>query len=172
MKIDQALPMFLKLNVEVPESGRIKAMVALCFMFNHDFDDAITWYSDACQLMPEHVGSRVNLGWCYLLVNNLQLAEDCFNFALEIDRNFADVHGSLAVISVLKHNWKEVPVITKRALKLNKNCAPAIFAYAQYLEFKGKNKQAGELMNNIMSYSSDVSGISLKEMITVYMSNS
>lgn len=170
MKMDQALPRLLELNNEVTNSGRIMAMVGLCLMFRRDINGAISWYEDACRLMPNHVGSQVNLGWCYLIGNDLERAEVSFNSALEIERNFADVHGSLAVVAVLKSHWKEASILAKKALKLDENCSPALFAQAKYLEFKGEQGNGEELMDKMMACTSDVSGLNVKEMIAIYMS--
>lgn len=168
-EVDKAIPQLSDLDKQVPNSGRIKAMLALCFMYNRDLVKAIELYKEACVLMPDHVGSMVNLGWCYLLSDNIVSAEDSFNKAIQIDRTFADAHGSLANIYAIKKQWDQVSLLVKRAFKLDKACAPAVLAYSMLLEHRGKPKEAEKLISNVMSQQSDVKGASLHELIHRYM---
>jgi Flp pilus assembly protein TadD len=52
-------------------------------------------------ILPTHVGSWHVLGWTYLLSGDLASAESAFQRALELNRNFAETHGSLAAIAAL-----------------------------------------------------------------------
>ncbi|EHU9472032.1 tetratricopeptide repeat protein [Vibrio vulnificus] len=169
-EMNEAILQLSDLDKQVPNSGRIKSMLALCFMYNRDFSKAIELYNKACALMPDHVGTMVNLGWCYLLSEQLDLAESSFNQAIQIDRTFADAYGSLANVHAIKKEWNEVSLLVKRAFKLDKGCAPAVLAYALLLEQRGKQNEADQLINNVMSQQSDVNGVSLKELIHRYMS--
>ena len=52
--------------------------------------------------MPGHVGSRQAVGWCRVLQQDLSAARAHFEHTLAMDRNFAENHGALAVMDVLR----------------------------------------------------------------------
>lgn len=146
-----------------PEMGRLLAMKALSYMYAHRFDAAIQWYEKACQKMPGHVGSRVNLGWCYFSVKDYDRAESCFKEGLKTDRNFAECHGGLAIVNAVREKWSVSQEQLKRALKLDANCPSALFARALYLQVKGKTKEADSIMSGLMAFKSDLSVENLSE---------
>ncbi|HSW18711.1 MAG TPA: tetratricopeptide repeat protein, partial [Ramlibacter sp.] len=51
---------------------------------------------------PSHIGTWHGLGWTQLLLQDLDGARASFETALELDRNFAENHGGLAVILALQ----------------------------------------------------------------------
>ncbi len=59
---DKAMELLVPLDSEYPNTGRILALKALVHMYQQDMVQAIVCYEPACDLMPYHVGSRVNLG--------------------------------------------------------------------------------------------------------------
>ncbi|QUJ68504.1 tetratricopeptide repeat protein [Photobacterium sp. GJ3] len=165
LEIDTALKVLDPLMAQYPEMGRLMAMKALALMYVHQYDAAIQWYEKACQKMPGHVGSRVNLGWCYFSVMNYDGAESCFKAGLKIDRNFAECHGGLAIVNAIREKWSDSQEQFKRALKLDANCASALFARALYFQVKGKAKEAESIMTGLMAFKSELSADNLSDVV-------
>lgn len=64
-------------------------------------DDAETCAQTAVAQMGEHIGSWHVLGWIHILKGNTGAARTAFDNAMTLDRNFADTHGSLAVLDAM-----------------------------------------------------------------------
>jgi len=171
LEIETALKVLEPLMKRYPEMGRLLAMKALALMYVHQYDAAIQWYEKACQKMPGHVGSRVNLGWCYFSVMNYDGAESCFKAGLKIDRNFAECYGGLAIVNAIREKWSDSQDQFKRALKLDANCPSALFARALYFQVKGKAKEAESIMAGLMTFKSDLSPENLSEVVLKTLMN-
>lgn len=170
MEIERAIAEIEPLDLEYPETGRILAMKALVYMYRREFAEAINVYQRACSKMPSHVGSRVNLGWCYFAVQDLNSAEACFREGVHIDRTFAEGHGGLALISAYRENWQESQMFFKRGLKLDPLSPSALFARALYFKNRGRNSEAEKIMTGLMSHKSELSELNLAELIMRCMS--
>lgn len=63
---------------------------------------AVTGFQRAISLMPMHIGTWHGQGWTHILRKDLAAARVSFEKALELDRNFAESHGGLAVVLALQ----------------------------------------------------------------------
>jgi len=111
--------------------ARSRAALGLAQFFQRRLSVACTNLELAVTSIPGHVGTRLALGWAQLLSGQVGPAAGTFAQALELDRNFAECHGSLAAAQVRLGLHDEAHSNIERALRLDRRCASA--AYAQLL---------------------------------------
>jgi tetratricopeptide (TPR) repeat protein len=116
---DHALAAFNEALTINPGDGRSWGGAGEAHMLLQDFPAARTRLEKAVKIMPGHVGSWHALGWCYLLSQQATLAEKAFEHALDIDRNFAETHGSLAVVAAVKGERQRAEDAIQKALRLD-----------------------------------------------------
>ncbi|WP_175735287.1 tetratricopeptide repeat protein [Burkholderia ambifaria] len=81
-----------------PTHARATLGMGLVRMANQRFDAAAPLLDAAAQSFRNHAGSWLASGWAYLYHGDLITARNRFEQAEAIDRSFAEVHGSLAVL--------------------------------------------------------------------------
>lgn len=89
----------------------------------HDLDRGAQQFGD-------HIGSWIAAGWAWYLVGEIDAAEKRFERALAIDPNFAESHGSLAVIDITKGAPEAARRKMTTALHLDRQCFSAALAGA------------------------------------------
>ena len=101
-------------------------------------------------LFGDHIGSWLAAGWAQLIAGDLETARSRFTRALEIDDNFGETHGSLAVIDALEGRtedaWREIGV----AKRLDRSCFSAPFAKVLLTAHAGKEGEARALLARIL----------------------
>lgn len=147
-----------------PQSGRAWSGMALATMLKLDLPKAIEQLQQAVTHMPNHIGTWHALAWCQLLTNDLEGAKQSFDRSMEIDRNFGESHGGLAVVAVLQGRHADAEPLIKRAVRLN----PASFAgrFAQTLLLnKTDPEKAKALMQSMLSARLTEGGESLQQIL-------
>ena len=71
--------------------------------------------------------------------------------AYDLDRNFADSHGGLALIAALRGQTESAEQSVKRALRLNPQCVTAIYAKSLLLSDSGHDEEADRLLSALVS---------------------
>ena len=133
-----------------PNSGRALSGVGQLLMLRNDLPAAITQLEHAVVAMPDHIGTWHALAWAQLLVGNIDLADACYRRAFDLDRNFADSHGGLALIDALKGRTADAEQSVKRALRLNPQCVTALYAKSLLLSDSGQSDEADRLLSNLV----------------------
>jgi len=110
------------------ESGRFWFVLAQSLMIGKEFDSAYNAIIKASDLMHDHIGTWHVKGWLELLSNNLNLAEQSFSNALEINPNFADSHAALAIILANNGRLEDASRKSKIALRLDPSSITAKYA--------------------------------------------
>jgi Tfp pilus assembly protein PilF len=82
--------------------------------------------------MPTHIGTWHDLVWVQLLQGDLAAAEESFRRAVELDRNFSERHGGLAVVAAYKGNWAGAEELSKTALGLDPQSVSGRYAQSLY----------------------------------------
>lgn len=137
-KVDRALELFeqsLRTNANIPRAwiGRgLARMLAKQEGATSDLDRG-------AELFGDHIGSWIAAGWAHLIAGDLSNARQRFARALEIDENFAESHGSLAVVDVLEGQPAEAARRIAVARRLDRECFSAAFAQILITE-----RQSGE----------------------------
>ena len=80
------------------------------------------------EMFGDHLGSWIAAGWAYLLAGEHEQARDRFERARQIDPNFAESHGSLAVMDVLAGDSESAQRRMEVALRLDRACFSGAFA--------------------------------------------
>lgn len=102
-------------------------------------------------LFDTHLGSWIAAGWAHLLAGDLATAKERFQTALSLDANFAESHGSLAVIDVMQGRAEEARRATATALRLDRQCFSAALAAMLLALSGGDQAGARQLMERALS---------------------
>lgn len=92
--------------------------------------DAARDLDRGAQQFGDHIGSWIAAGWAWYLAGDIASAEQRFDRALAIDPNFAESHGSLAVIDIAKGDRDSARRRAATALRLDRECFSAALAGA------------------------------------------
>lgn len=93
------------------------------------------------ELFGDHLGSWIAAGWAHFVNRDLAASRERFETALRIDPNFAESHGSLAVLDLLEGNAESARQRSNVALRLDRQCYSA--ALAKSLLAAGAGDEAG-----------------------------
>lgn len=141
-----ARPLFERAVEKQPRSGRSWTGLGLTEMFNGNLTEAIQSLTKAVEYMPGHIGTWHALAWCQMSLDLLDEAAKSFETSLELDRNFAETHGGLAVVEILKGDIADAESLTKKSLRLNPMCFAGRFADSL---LKSKTSSAEETQKTI-----------------------
>jgi Flp pilus assembly protein TadD len=86
-----------------------------------DIDEGASQFGD-------HIGSWIAAGWAHFLAGDVAAAKTRFERALAIDPNFAESHGSLAVLDVAQGDAGSARRRMTTALRLDRECFSAAMA--------------------------------------------
>jgi tetratricopeptide (TPR) repeat protein len=85
-----------------PEEGRAWSALGMASLLRRDLDTARKQLEMALRFMPSHIGTWHSMGWCCLFAGDRAGAREAFEHALELDHNFGESHGGLAVVLALQ----------------------------------------------------------------------
>jgi tetratricopeptide (TPR) repeat protein len=102
LHLDVAVDAYQQALAAHPGEARSLAGMGSIHLIQRDFAGALAALEQAHRGMPEHIGTLHLLGWCKLFMGDTQGAVQDFNAALELDRNFADSHGAVAVVHAMR----------------------------------------------------------------------
>jgi tetratricopeptide (TPR) repeat protein len=113
-----------------PNDGRTWSALGFTELLEQNLEAASANFSTAVRQMPDHIGTWHGLGWVAMLKNDLEKAKAVFVHAVDMDRNFAESHGSLAIVLAKEGNTADAELEIKLALRLDRNCLSARYAQA------------------------------------------
>ncbi len=119
---EKAIEGFQRVLAHKPTSGRAWVGLGLSEMLNLDLEAAKGHLAKATEHLPTHIGTWHARAWNHIVTNDIPAAKECFLKAHELDRNFAESHGGLAVIAVLEGRHHDAEQEIKIALKLDPQC--------------------------------------------------
>ena len=155
---------FTRATKRHPASGRAWSGMGLTAMFGLDLDRALEDLQRAVHHMPEHIGTWHSLGWCQILKRDFAGAQQSFDRAMALDRNFGETHGGLAVVHVLQGKTELAEGEVKRALRLDPKCFSGRFAQSLLLQ-KSDPEKAQAIVQGIMSSSVVEGGEKLQDIL-------
>lgn len=126
--VSKALAQFSEILTVSPQEGRSWAGVGMVSMLNNDVPQALSALQKAAELLPKHIGTWHTLAWCHLVNNDIKSAEIAFQTAFDVDRNFGESHGGLAVVAALQGDREKAQGHIARALRLDKEGLAARYA--------------------------------------------
>jgi Flp pilus assembly protein TadD len=120
-------------------------------MLSSELDNAIDDLQKAVRYMPEHLGTWHALAWAQIVTDRISDARQTLLACMDIDRNFGETHGGLAVIDILENHRESAKEHIKRALRLDKNSFSARFAESLLVQ-DSDPEQARQIIQEILSY--------------------
>ncbi|WP_112076654.1 tetratricopeptide repeat protein [Herbaspirillum rubrisubalbicans] len=113
-----------------PDDGRAWSAIAFCHLLKRDYISARHAFGRAIKAMAGHIGTWIGLGWCEFANGQAWAAYAAFQRALELDPNFAESHGGLAVALIRMEQVERAKVEINVALRLDRNSLSARYAQA------------------------------------------
>ena len=161
------------LLAEKPNVGRAISIKGQALLLNKDYEGAKAAFEDAVKSMPNHIGTWHAKGWNHLLLNEVDKAALAFKAAYDLDHNFGESHGAMALISYLQGNQSDCEWYLQRAVRLDKNGFTAQYVQSILLQNKGDNQGAERIIEDIIAKAEASSNdLSIKEFIKKNISNS
>lgn len=139
-----------------PRAWLGRGLVAL---IEHDPASAARDIDRGAEQFARHSGSWVAAGWAHYLAGDLHAARQRFERALAVDGNFAESHGSLAVIDIVSGDPEGGRRRMVTALRLNSACFSA--ALAKLLLSSGDAAQAQAIVKRALNTPIDNDGMTI-----------
>lgn len=149
---ERALGTFRNLTDLHPGNGRAWLGLGLAQMLTSP-ESAAEPLRKAARAMHNHPGTLITLAWTHILNKNAEEAESTLAEAMEVDRNFAEVHGSQAVVALMKGNLDGAVQASKRAHGLDPDNFSGTFASSLIQQLSGNREQAAATMERLLSLS-------------------
>lgn len=102
--------------------------LGLAKLAGQDAPGAASDLDRGAQQFGDQIGSWISAGWAHYLSGDIDAASQRFERALAIDHNFAESHGSLAVIEAARGNNDNARRLMETAFRLNRQCFSAVLA--------------------------------------------
>lgn len=169
LEIEAAAPRFLRLTQAEPENPRAWLGLALVQLYGQQHEAAIASFHKALEFMPDNVGTIVALGWAQFAHNQIPAAEKTFRRAIEIERNFGESHGGLAVTLVWQNRREEARREIALAKRLDPKGFGLVYARSVLLALEGKRDQGERLLAQNLERSVRPDGRTLMDGIRVFL---
>lgn len=147
------------------KSGRAHAGLGLINMANMDLSSARNELEKAVEFMPGHIGTWHALAWCQILLNDLQAAKRSFEKANEVDRNFGETYGGLAVIAAMEGKVDQAKELSKKGIGLDPRSFSARYAQSLIIAQLGGSARATKMIEKILDAEVEEGSGSLKELL-------
>lgn len=148
-----------------PRNGRVWSNLGLADMLDFDIPAARENLVQAVHYMPEHIGTWHLLGWVQLLQKDLDGAEASFNRALEIDDNFGETHGALAVVAAMRGDWARSDELSKVARRLDPGSMYTQYAEVLRLQREGRSDLIERMFDRALRNGQSPGGGNLRDML-------
>ena len=157
----RALDMFSAALGKNPHAPRAWVGKGLAEMAAGDHAAAARDIRHGAEMFSEHVGSWIAAGWAQLLVRDLAASRASFDRALALDHNFAESHGSLAVLNILEGRHEEAQRQADTALRLDPKSFSAALARALLLQARGNADAARAIVERALNTPVDGRGLTI-----------
>ena len=171
-EIEAADNQFDRALQQKPDLARAWIGKGLVAMARNAPQDALKPLQRGAEIFGDHLGSWIALGWAELLSGDQAGAERTFHHALDLDRNFAESHGSLAVIEALKGNFDTARRGVETAMRLDSSSFAAVFASVLIASAQGKEDAAQRIFDRALDTPIQANGPSLRDMISQFARSS
>jgi len=147
------------------KSGRLMLNLGQTHMLNMQFEEAEKALKEAGVLMAGHIGTWHALAWAEIILNKIDDAKRCFERAMELDRNFSESHGGLAVIAALQDDLALAEKLAKKAVRLDPQSVSGRYAESLILDKQGKPEAAKSKVTDLISSAKAGDGQSITALI-------
>ena len=104
-----------------PEDPRLRFTCGLAQLLRGRPAEANEEFRFAVTHQPRHAGGWIAFAWSAIFTGNLAEARSSLGHAMELDRNFAETHGALAVVDALEGHREAALAGIARASRLDRN---------------------------------------------------
>ena len=150
-RFDEAYQDYKKATELFPSAGRAWSGLAQVAFHDMQLENALSAVDTAVQHMPDHIGTWHIKGWIHILNNDVKAAKQAFDKAYEIDRNFGETHGGLAVCLAMAGELEAAERHIKLAQRLDTLGFSAVYAQMLLLKKQGKSEAADALFSQVMN---------------------
>jgi Flp pilus assembly protein TadD len=160
-----ARDIFERVLARQPLEGRSWSGMGTASLLQRDFGAAQAQLERAVACLPRHIGSWHLLGWSRIFNEDLSGAEQAFQQALDLDRNFGESHGGLAVVRALQGRRGEAEAAIELARRLDPNGLSASYAN---MVLSGQTRDADRfpiLVRRLLSSRQNLFGQNLSDML-------
>ena len=133
-----ALDLFDRAIDQKPMSARAWIGRGLGLLSQERSNEAAAALEKGAQLFGDHLGSWIAAGWAYFTQQDYGKARSCFEHARDLDPNFAESHGGLAVLDILEGQLESAGRQCEIALRLDRSSLGGALAKSMLLEREGK----------------------------------
>ena len=148
-----------------PRSGRALSGLGLVEMMSDNVKGAKDCFTKAVKTMPDHIGTWHALGWCQLLGDDMEGARVSFNRSMELNHNFSETHGALAVIDIFEGRLPPAESKIKKSLRLDPANFSGLFAQSLLAQSQGDMQTARKITREILLMVQPHSGKKLKALL-------
>jgi len=152
-----------------PQCGRGWLGLALLKLGRMRPDEARHDIEFAAEHLPEHIGTWHVLAWVQIMQGDVAGAEQAFERALVLDRNFGETHGGLAVIAALQGREDDAREGIRRALRLNPQGLSAHHAELLLLKRHGRDAEAKALVESVLEQPTPQGDMRYRDLVAVHM---
>lgn len=151
-----------------PDNGAAWSALGRALLVSGRLIEASEALEKAVHFMPEHVGTWHLLGWCELAQDRLDAAYQTFQKAAEIDRNFGETYGAMAVVEILQRKGDQGDNNMKIARRLDPDGYALALANALKLREQGKDGESDVVIQQVLARDSGLGGASLAQVVDRY----
>ncbi len=127
-KAAEALGDLMRARELAPQDAFVANALGECLVKLERFPEAIEAYDAALSLNPAFVRAHFNKGFACEMVRELELAERCYQRAVQLDPHHPDAHARLAGIAARRSDWARTRELADHALAHDPRSSIAIFA--------------------------------------------
>lgn len=148
-----------------PQSPRALMGLGLANLALGNANDALQQVDRGAELFEDHLGSWIAAGWAHLVAGDRDTAEHRFATAMRLDDNFAECHGSLAVIAALNGDRTGAEQAIQIARRLDRQSFSAGFAQMLLVASDGNADGAREMLEKALDQPLAADGRTLRQLI-------
>jgi Tfp pilus assembly protein PilF len=113
-----------------PRDARLRFSCGLSMLLQGNHAAARDEFRFAVTHQPQHAGGWIALAWASIFVGDLSSARSSIGSAMDLDRNFAETHGLLAVVDALEGHREAARAGIQRAMRLDRSNMASHYAEA------------------------------------------
>lgn len=156
-------PLFDRVLAVQPDNPRARVGRGLLALSAQDAAAATADLDRGAEGFGSHLGSWIAAGWAHLLAGDAATARLRFERALAIDDNFAEAHGSLAVLDLLAGDLDAARRRTAVALRLDREGFAGALAAAMLAAGDGDAAKAERIVTLALSTPLDDRGTTIAQ---------